>query len=408
MTASGPEINPNAAFPRRYDLDWLRIIAFGLLIFYHTGMFFVTWGWHVKSTHANTGPEYAMMLLNPWRLALLFFISGVAVRFLADKLGTGGFLKDRVVRLLPVIVFGMVVVVMPQTWAQLRQAGVIDVGILEFWPRYLTSGTIGGVIVPTWNHLWYVVYLLVYCLLLAPVLPLLRRIADGPVERLMQRLEALGPWGVPLLLLVPVLPFFAIDIWLEPHFPTTHNLVWDWANHAHRLTVLLYGYMVAKSPSFWRVVDRTLPLALAYAVFFGWAFGWAITRPDGDWAGQDVLLWMVRLGRIVYAWASILTLFVLARRFLTHDSPARRYLTEAIFPIYILHQTIIVLVGYWIAPMHLGAWPEFAIIVTATVVGCGLGFEIVRRIPPLRPTFGLKWKAPAKGAPSLRRAQASS
>ena len=75
------EPSPAPAFPRRYDLDWLRIIAFGLLIFYHTGMFYVTWGWHVKSVHVGTGAEWAMMLLNPWRLALLFFISGVALRF---------------------------------------------------------------------------------------------------------------------------------------------------------------------------------------------------------------------------------------------------------------------------------------------------------------------------------------
>ncbi len=67
------------AFPRRYDLDWLRIIAFGLLILYHSGMFYVTWGWHVKSVHAGPEAEWAMLLLNPWRLSLLFFISGVAL-----------------------------------------------------------------------------------------------------------------------------------------------------------------------------------------------------------------------------------------------------------------------------------------------------------------------------------------
>jgi len=407
MSASGPEVNPNAAFPRRYDLDWLRIIAFGLLILYHTGMFFVTWDWHVKSPHANTGPEYAMSLLSPWRLALLFFISGVAIRFLADKLGTRRFMGDRVVRLLPVIVFGMIVVVMPQTWAQLRQTGIIDSNILQFWPQYMTSGSINEVIVPTWNHLWYVVYLLVYCLLLAPFLPLLRWIADGPFDRLMQRMERLGPLALPVLLLVPAIPFFAYRIWVDPHFPTTHNLVWDWANHAHRLTILLYGYMVAKSPSFWRVIDRALPLALLFAVFYGWAYGWAIARPVEDWAGQDALLWAFRLGRIVYAWAAILTLFGLARRFLTHDGPVRRYLTEAIFPFYILHQTIIVMVGFYLAPMRIGAWPEFWIIITATIIGCTLGFEIVRRVQILRPVFGLKWNAGPSSAPSLRPAPAS-
>ena len=59
---------------RRHDLDWLRVGAFGFLIFYHIGMFYVTWDWHVKSPYAGPGLEPAMGLVNPWRLALLFFM----------------------------------------------------------------------------------------------------------------------------------------------------------------------------------------------------------------------------------------------------------------------------------------------------------------------------------------------
>ncbi|WP_300544131.1 acyltransferase family protein [Maricaulis sp.] len=393
--------NPDAVFTRRYDLDWLRIVAFGLLILYHVGMFFVPWDWHVKSAQANPGPQYAMMLLNPWRLALLFFISGVAIRFLSDKLGAGRFALDRTWRLLPVIVFGMLVVVMPQTWAELRQAGEIGEGLWAFWPRYITSGEIGGVIVPTWNHLWYVVYLFVYCLILSPFIPLLRRVSDGPVAQSMRILDGRG-WGLVLLLIVPSLPFWAYRIWLEPHFPATHNLVWDWANHAHRLTILLIGYGVAKQDVFWRAVDRILPFALIYSALYAAALWWGIGRPAGDWEGQAWLSWIFRLARITYAWAIILALLGLARRYLSGDGPVRRYLTEAIFPFYILHQTITVLTGYWIAPMGLNVWVEFAVLVFATGAGCWLGFEIVRRIPVLRPVMGLKWQAAPRALPRRR------
>ena len=92
---------------RRHDLDWLRIIAFLLLIFYHIGMFYVPWDWHVKSVHAGEGAEPLMSLLNPWRLSLLFFISGVALPFLSAKLGGGGLARDRVVRMgLPILAGG--------------------------------------------------------------------------------------------------------------------------------------------------------------------------------------------------------------------------------------------------------------------------------------------------------------
>src|SRR3954471_13549185 len=70
---------------RRHDLDWVRICAFGLLIFYHVGMYYVTWGWHVKSPYASRTIEPLMLLTNPWRLSLLFLVSGVATAYLLDR-----------------------------------------------------------------------------------------------------------------------------------------------------------------------------------------------------------------------------------------------------------------------------------------------------------------------------------
>lgn len=390
MSRSTPSLtSPNAVFQRHYSLDWLRIAAFGLLIFYHIGMFYVTWGWHVKSPHAGEGPELLMMFLNPWRLALLFLISGVALRFLADKIGSGAMARERVVRLVPVIVFGMLVVVMPQTWFELRQSGAIGPDFAGFYAEYVRPSVLHGLITPTWNHLWYVVYLFVYSLLLAPFIPGLRALADGPLGASIGRLWS-GPAGPILLMVLPVLPFIAYRIWLDPVFPTTHALVDDWANHAHRFTILLIGFFAAKSARFWAGVDRVLPLALGYAVAYGVIFVWAIGRPAEDWQGQEALLWAVRLGRILYAWAAILTLMALARRFLTGDGPVRRYLTEAVFPYYILHQTIIVAAGFYLAQAGLGAWSEFALLTAITVGGCALGFEIIKRIAWLRPLFGLK------------------
>ncbi|MEE2565462.1 acyltransferase family protein [Hyphobacterium sp. Y6023] len=387
--AEMPQPGPNAVFTRRHDLDWLRIAAFAILIFYHVGMFFVTWGWHVKSPDANEGPELLMRLVNPWRLALLFFISGVALRFLADKIGSAAMARDRFVRIAPVIVFGMVVLVMPQTWFELRQAGAIGPDFLAFYGDYLRPNVLHGLITPTWNHLWYVVYLLVYSLLLAPFIPGLRALGESGLGRFVGGLWS-SRFGPVLLLVLPVLPFIAYRLWLDPVFPTTHALIDDWANHAHRLTILLIGFWAAKSPAFWGGVRRALSLALVYAVFYGLVYAWAVARPGADWEGQEALLWAVRLGRIVYAWAVILTLLGLAQRFLSRDGSARRYLTEAIFPFYILHQTITVAAGYYIAQAGWGVWTQFLVLVSVTLAGCMIGFELIRRVAWLRPVFGLK------------------
>nr|MDQ3040243.1 acyltransferase family protein [Pseudomonadota bacterium] len=70
---------------RRYDLDWIRVCAFALLVLYHVGMYYVTWDWHVKSPVASATIEPLMLLTSPWRLSLLFLVSGAATAFLLEK-----------------------------------------------------------------------------------------------------------------------------------------------------------------------------------------------------------------------------------------------------------------------------------------------------------------------------------
>ena len=389
MTATS---TPLSASTRRFDLDWLRIIVFGLLIFYHIGMFFNTEDWHAKSSHINDAMEPLMWLSSPWRLPMLFFISGVAIRFLSDKLGAVRFAGDRFWRLLPVILFGMYVTVAPQTWVQLQRSGEIGPDFWTFYQGYaFTWDGPWSIQTPTWNHLWYVAYLFVYCMLLAPVIPILRALADSRALKAVGGLFERPVLGPILMMVLPVLPFMLIRFTLSNQFETTHNLIWDWANHANSFTILLYGYFFARNEALWRAVDRALPwvggVTLAsFAFLYVCYTDWSAVEPH-EW-----LLWTARIDRIVFAWTIILTLLGLARRFLNHDNAARRYLTEAVFPYYILHQTIIVVAGFWIGSMGFGVWTEFAILVAMTVIGCGLGYELVKRVPLLRPVMGLKWQ----------------
>src|ERR1700687_4445789 len=121
---------------RRIDLDWVRIGAFGLLIFYHVGMLYVSWGFHIKSAHRITALEPLMLLLNPWRLALLFLVSGAATRFMLGKLTAGQLLRSRSLRLLPPLIFGMLVIVPPQAYDQILESVGYERGFIDF---YLTQ-----------------------------------------------------------------------------------------------------------------------------------------------------------------------------------------------------------------------------------------------------------------------------
>jgi glucan biosynthesis protein C len=375
---------------RRYDLDWVRIGAFMLLILYHVGMYYVTWDWHVKSPHASHDIEPLMMLTSPWRLSLLFLVSGVATGYLLARQGAGHFLGQRSTRLLIPLAFGMLAIVPPQSYLEVVEKAGYAGSFAEFWRLYITGfhGFCRGtdcLIMPTWNHLWFVAYLWVYTVVLylgvrlaPPVIPWLRRIAE-------KRLSGLG------VLLWPIAYLVAIRLSLAPRFPATHALVGDWYNHAMYFGVFLLGFSLAGARTAWGALERTRWLTLGLAVL-GWAFLVAYFGAYSDDAAiPPMALRLFQRG--VYGaeqWLAIAAVVGFAHRHLTHDSAARRYLTTAIFPVYILHQTVIVVVAHALKPSNLYPPVEGVVLVLVTVATCFLGYEAIRRVRLLRPLFGLE------------------
>lgn len=391
---TSPDNEANAA--RRLDLDWLRIGAFGLLIFYHIGMFYVSWGWHVKSSRASDAIEPIMMMMNPWRLHILFFISGVATRYMADKTRTGALATQRFHRLFWPLLFGVLVLVPPQAYYQVLEAATkygIDQqsgfsgDVLDFYAKYITG--YGGfcregdcLVVPTWNHVWFVGYLLVYTLVLCAALPLLRR-----VNWSFAKPYATG-WA---FLVLPVLFLWITRATLFPIFGDTHALIGDWYLHVMYGGLFVFGFAIGKwdAPFDTAMRFRWLALILAivgYAIVMGFDIAWN-DQPPPDWQ-----LLLCRGARALQSWMAIVALLGFARRFIHADSPARRYFTEAIFPFYLVHQTVIVIAAYHLDKL---SWPlalEVTLLTAITVASCFATFEVVKRIPLLRPFFGLRMR----------------
>ncbi|MCB1049768.1 MAG: acyltransferase family protein [Acidobacteria bacterium] len=171
---------PDSVPGRRYDLDWLRVLAFGLLIFYHIGMVYVArWGFHVKSPYASTHLESLMLLVNPWRMAILWFISGVAIRFVLAKVNKTRFLALRTVRLLLPLLFAVLVIIPPQLYCEMTQKGDLHHSYVEFLKAFFTwnhplfakyqAGILPHMDV---NHLWYLRELWTFSLLLLLAMPI--------------------------------------------------------------------------------------------------------------------------------------------------------------------------------------------------------------------------------------------
>jgi glucans biosynthesis protein C len=374
--------------PRRHDLDWVRIGAFMLLILYHVGMYYVTWDWHVKSPHASHAIEPLMLLTSPWRLSLLFLVSGVATGYLLARQGAGNFLGQRSTRLLIPLAFGMLVIVPPQSYLQVIEKLGYAGSYAEFYRLYISGfhGFCQGgdcLIMPTWNHLWFVAYLWIYTVALyvvvrlaPPVIPWLRRLAE-------RRLSGAG------ILLWPIAYLCAIRMGLAPRFPSTHALAGDWYNHAMYFGVFVLGFSLAGSRGAWAMLERSRWIAAGLAIL-GWAFLSAYNGAYSDDLPPAGLRWFARALYGTEQWLAIAAVVGFAHRHLTHDSPARRYLTTAIFPVYILHQTLIIVVAHALKPSHLYPPIEGVLLVLVTLATCFLGYEAIRRVRLLRPLFGLE------------------
>ena len=369
---------------RHFGLDWLRIGAFGLLIFYHIGMVFVPWGFHVKTAQPQDWVVLPMLALNSWRLLLLFVVSGYASRaLLAKGSGTGGFAANRTARLIVPLLFGMLVVVPVQPWIELttQHRYTQDFGYFLL-PDYFRFGNVGGVILPTWQHLWFVAYLWFYTMLLVVLVALFGRL----------RLQAVFDrvFGTILVWLIPAAWLIVVSAWLFPGIGPTNTLVNDLVSHAQYLPGFLFGFALAGSPTALAAMRRWWPWALGVGLL---CYG-IVVAIEIEWPGSTTPSWpwgiLFAAARALQGWSIIVALIGLADTYLNRDHPWRRVLTEAVFPFYIIHQTIIVGVEGALLPLGLPAMVEFLILLATTVGGCWAFYAIGREIGWLRPLIGLR------------------
>lgn len=388
---TNPERNPTMNNPQRhYFLDWVRIIAFFILILYHTGMYYVTWDWHVKSSFASDVIEPLMLLSSPWRLGLLFFVSGVASAFILGRTGASSFLRQRTWKLLVPLIFGMLVVVPIQPYYEVVEKVGYTGTFIDFMKLYVTG--YGGFCredcldLPTWNHLWFVAYLWVYTVLLGVVVLIAGNRLDGWGARLARLLSG---WRAILL---PALILGVARVALVERFESTHALIDDFYNHAVYLALFAGGVLLAHQDRFWQTVEslRWTALAIAFACWCFFVYWFLLA--DHSAHSQVLMNFMQPAQRTLYGlcqWSAIGAACGFARRHLNHDGPRRRYLTLAVFPVYILHQSLIVALAHNMQPLGLAPAIEGPLIIALTLCLCFAGYEAIRRIRWLGPLFGL-------------------
>lgn len=370
---------------RRHDLDALRVFCFGTLIIYHSSLVYGAKTWWVHASDTTKLIDLITIGSHPWRMSLLFFISGVVTASLLKKRSVAEIRNTRTRQLLLPFVFGVFVVVPPQIYVSPYNF-TPDLSYWEFWKTYVVSGI-------QLEHMWFLAYLWIYVIAWSVAQPQLARRWPGLSASLAARLRGRG------LFVAPIAFLSILRLCLYPVFGETLVINSDLYAHAVYFSIFMLGTLLANEQSFWQEIDRqrwmslcvaTLSLAALTAVFL------FIPRE----ARPDALVVAIRVVRSAFQWSAVLALLAFAGRIANRPNRVIMYLNKSIMTYYIAHQTVIVIAAYYIAQAGLLDIRSFIPLVIFTALVCALIAEMKTRFRPFLTNMTSMIKGLRKPLPS--------
>ncbi len=343
---------------RRYDIDWLRVIAIGLLLIYHIAIVFQPWALFIgfiKSEESMDTLWKLMSLLNVWRIPFLFFVSGMGVYFAIRKRSWRQLLAERSRRILLPFVFGFI--------------AITPLHIYMFQAYYKMPLSY----MPHAGHLWFLGNIFAYVLLLSPLFFFLKKNADSRFMKVVTALFS-NPLG-----LFSITIFFILEVQIiKPQIfamyaETLHGFFIG-------LLAFFFGFLLVSSGKvFWQTVLkwRWMYLGMAVGMYAIRLLVFDLNSP-GYLMAVESNLW-------------IFAVFGFGYKYMNQPSALLHYLSQAAYPVYIIHMFVLYAGAMLILPLEIPVMLKFLATVGFTGIGCYVIYEfIIRRIRVLRPLFGLK------------------
>lgn len=345
---------------RRYDIDWIRVIAIGLLLIYHVAIGFQPWGIMIGFiANEKTWPSLwtAMSMLNIWRIPLLFFVSGMGVFFAIRNRSWKQLLLERSTRILIPFLVGIFLIFPASVY---------------IWQRYYHFDVTYN---PHPGHLWFLGNIFSYVMILSPVLFYLKRNAGGKLALFIRKI-----FSHPLGLLVVITAFIIEGVAINP--APYEMYVMNWHGFVLGLLAFFFGFcFVFSGGGFWKMMLKWRWIFFVAAVGL---FGYRLMQFQ-----MRVPIYQL----VVESNAWIFSVFAFGQRYLNRPGPTLRYLSEAAYPVYIMHMIFLFTASMFVFPLNIDVHVQYMLVLGFTLVG-SLGFYelIIRRANFIRPLFGLKAK----------------
>lgn len=348
-------VGKSDASERRYELDWLRVILFGILVIYHGALGF---GPHAAEVYAfendqTGGPvlELSLYFSNTWRLPALFLISGIGTYFATSRGPSMSFMGKRIVRLMVPVIFGTFVLNLVAGYAMHHAMGH-EVSWPYMIARWVFSPDRYQVM-----HLWFLTNLTVYTVICWPLFTCRERLETMRVSPVALVLGAVVAVTVIAVIFKPLARggqgegyqfAWYWGLFVAGYvFGTQHRAILDWTARSWR-QLLVAG-----------IISFAVELVLI-AQIDARGDGFGALAHNGGWAAQGAMpaYGPLTLAFTVFegfnAWFFSLAAMGLCARYLNQPSPRLVQLSQAVFPVYVLHYPVTVVALAVAASL---AWP---------------------------------------------------
>jgi peptidoglycan/LPS O-acetylase OafA/YrhL len=359
---------------RRYDLDWLRVLGVLLLIPFHAALIFVldpNAVMYIKDSVYSRPLDVAAGFIHMWHMPMLFMVSGAASYFALEVRSAGEYLRERTLRLLIPLMFGVATYVPFTVSVQHNDVFSLAEGYARFFQIDLQRlDGMAGTFTPA--HLWFMLYLFVYSIFALPLFLALRsETGRRRIEFVATRIRA------PLTLFALGLPLTA----------AAATGVLGEMNPLYYFLAFVYGYLVSSHKLLQQAIGEIVWIALAYGLFAATLNTLIPIAQITAWSPQWILLGIAyQMGR----WSLTLATLGLGYRFLNRTSRVLSYAGEAAMPFYLLHMTFSVAAAYFVIQLHLPVLLKYVLIVTIASLVTLAACELLRHWNPTRLLFGMK------------------
>ena len=373
---------------RRYDLDWLRVLLILTVLVFHSMRFFNLEGWGIKNATTYLLAEVLVIFISRWLMPVMFVISGIATFYALGTRRAGRFVKDRSLRLLVPLLVGLFTHIPLQGYLAQVSQNQYSGSFWQWYPSMFNNVAWSGSSF-NWRggHLWYLEMLFVFSLVCLPLFIWLGHASGKRVLAwLGDRLSAPGA------LYLPVLPILLLSATLNPENGSilTSEEFGGWNPPSH-LIFFLSGFVIASSQSMQASIRRIRWISLVTGVVIFAGAGLILALGGGDAAFGTPLYLLWTFISSLSSWACTLAVLGFGMQRLNVRTPVLDYANEGVLPFYVLHQSILFVVGFYMLNWAIADLAKWAIILISSFAIIMALYEIVvRRINLLRFLFGMK------------------